>query len=156
MNGLIGLLRSILIVSLISSIFAFVFEDFGMFRVFGVITITQILGYMGYNTLIGYLRRAEILKEMDILSKQGIEVICPCPKGEVAFIPVDLNKKNTYVCECGKKCGVDIQSTTFLVTTPIDLDNSQQNMVEAFDDLTKKYGPQKAPVTVDEKFIEDN
>ena len=148
MNSLLGILRSVVIVSLVSGGFAFVFEDFGMLRVFGAVSIIQVLGFMGWSTLIGYLRRNEMLKEMDILSKQGLEVQCPCPKGEPAFVPIDLGEDNTYECECGKRCGVNIETSTFLVTTPIDLEQSQRKMAKTFDDVSKKLGKSANPETI--------
>ena len=51
------------------------------------------------------------------LSKQGLEVECPCYKKVKEFVPISLNGKNTYKCsECNKLNSVYITAETVHVT----------------------------------------
>jgi DNA-directed RNA polymerase subunit RPC12/RpoP len=51
---------------------------------------------------------------------QGLEVECPCSRKIKDFVPIRLNTANKYKCsECQKLVSVYIESTTALITEPI-------------------------------------
>lgn len=54
------------------------------------------------------------------LSKQSLEIECPCFKKVKEIVPINLNAKNTYKCgDCGKTNTVLITTETAHTTDPI-------------------------------------
>lgn len=62
-------------------------------------------------------------KNKELLTWQNLNVQCPCDKKIESLVPVKLNKENTYLCPgCNKNVKINIETSTVLVTNPINTD----------------------------------
>jgi hypothetical protein len=70
---------------------------------------------------IGELKLKEINAfKLQELSRQSMEVVCPCFKKIKEIIPIDLNSKNSYRCnDCGKTNSIVITAETAHTTEPV-------------------------------------
>ena len=120
------LLQSLAITLSVSAVLAwpFTFLNINFFSALGFFTVLQFVGFFFYNE---HVRRKLALEEEKLvimreaeLSKQGMEVICPCDRQIKAFIPIVLNARNEYTCPgCNKEINVAVNLKTALITTPI-------------------------------------
>jgi hypothetical protein len=92
--------------------------------VFVLATIIQFVIFYIIGSIMEYIGEIK-LKEINAfrlseLSKQSMQVECPCFKKVKEFVPINLNAKNTYKCsECDKTNTVLITIETAHTTDPI-------------------------------------
>jgi hypothetical protein len=61
------------------------------------------------------------IKGLEQLSKITLPIVCPCDKGIVTDVPINLQGDNEYICRgCDKKAVVLIQTKSALVTEPMN------------------------------------
>lgn len=131
----LNILKPILILFSVSSVFAFSFSDgwVSFLKIFIVSSIIQIFIYNIYKHIL--FLSAERIKNDRIkeFSKQGMDVSCPCYLEKKMFIPIELNETNEFNCiECKKDCIVQITAKTFNKTDIINLDEADAALVEVY------------------------
>lgn len=134
-------LTSLGILVLISSSFSFLFsKDFISFsKIFLFCTILQIIFYNLYKKMLEISLEKIKNERIKEFSKQGMEVTCPCYLEKKMFVPIELNKQNSFKCfECSKDVSVDITAKCFMKTDMIDLDSSEIAIAEIYKKLDIK------------------
>jgi len=121
----INLVRSVSITLAVSLAIAgaFLLINFNFWATFFVATLTQFVLFFIIGSVIEFfneLKMKEInLLKLSELSKQGLEVECPCFKKVKEFVPINLNGPSTYKCtECKKNVSVYITAETAYVSDP--------------------------------------
>lgn len=136
------ILKSLLILTTISSSIALLFCDntlFSFFKIFIFSTICQIIVYNLYKMVIKILFKKLENEKIKEYLKQGVETKCPCEKGVSMFLPIRLDSTNTFKCiECQKNFSVKVDVKTFQNTEIIDLEKSERELSLIFDEISKK------------------
>jgi uncharacterized membrane protein len=105
----VSIIRSVLLTLSVSALFGIVLMFFGISFVatFIIATITQFIIFFILGSIIEFLNEIK-MKEINAmrlaeLSKQLVEVECPCYKKHRDTVPVVVNGDNNYKCtECNK------------------------------------------------------
>lgn len=132
------MIKPILILTAISTALALIFSNdvLSFVKYFILFDIAQVIIYNVYKNIIELFAvklQNEKLKE---LSKQGMELKCPCYKEKGMFVPIDLNGPNTFSCaECNKNIIVDVTAKTFLQTEMIDLEKADEAFIKAYNKI---------------------
>jgi hypothetical protein len=136
------ILKSLLILTTISSSIALLIFDntlFSFFKIFIFSTICQIIIYNLYKIVVLILFKKLENEKIKEYLKQGVETKCPCEKGVSMFLPIRLDSVNTFKCmECQKNFSVKIDVKTFQNTEIIDLEKSERELSLIFDEISKK------------------
>lgn len=136
------ILKSLLILTTISSSIALLIFDntlFSFFKIFIFSTICQIIIYNLYKIVVLILFKKLENEKIKEYLKQGVETKCPCEKGVSMFLPIRLDSTNTFKCmECQKNFSVKIDVKTFQNTEIIDLEKSERELSLIFDEISKK------------------
>ena len=136
------ILKSLLILTTISSSIALLIFDntlFSFFKIFIFSTISQIIIYNLYKIVVLILFKKLENEKIKEYLKQGVETKCPCEKGVSMFLPIRLDSVNTFKCmECQKNFSVKIDVKTFQNTEIIDLEKSERELSLIFDEISKK------------------
>lgn len=136
-----SILKPIGILFLISFSVSFLFsKDFLLFsKIFLFSIIVQILIYNIYKKIIEISLEKIKNDRIKEFSKQGMEVTCPCFLEKKMFVPIQLDKDNSFNClECDKNVSVDISAKCFMKTDVIDLDNAEAAIAEVYKKLDSK------------------
>jgi hypothetical protein len=101
--------------------------------------LIQIVIYNFYTTYVDY-KFAQIAQQREAeLSKQGVEVSCPCSQNLKLFIPIILDKDNSFKClECSKNVAVAVNVKTFLTTEPVNLEKSDLALNAIYDKVVQE------------------
>lgn len=126
-----NIFRSVGLTLAVSSLISLglMFAGISFLTSFIVTTIIQFVVFFIVGSTLEFINEIK-LKEIDAirlteLSKQGMEVECPCFKKHKEFVPVSLTGNNTYKCtDCGKMNNVYVTTETVHVTEPITLQNN--------------------------------
>lgn len=136
-----NILKPIAILFVISSSISLLFSNdvYKFFKVFFIASIGQIIVYEIYKKILQIFAekiRNERIKE---LSKQGMDIKCPCYLEKEMFVPIELNKINEFKClECNKNFSVELTAKTFTKTEIIDLDNAEAALIEVYKKIQNK------------------
>lgn len=132
------MIKPLLILTLISSSLALLFSDniITFLKYFIVFDVAQVILYNVYKKIVElfvFKLQNEKIKE---LSKQGMELKCPCYLEKNMFVPINLNAPNSFKCnECNKNIIVDLTAKTFLQTEMIDLEKADENFIKAYNKI---------------------
>jgi hypothetical protein len=130
-----GILKSIGILFLISFSVSFIFyKDYISFlKLFLLTLILQIICYNIYKKIVEISLEKIKNERIKEYSKQGMDIKCPCYLEKVMFVPIELNKENSFKClECNKDVSVEVSARCFMKTDVIDLDNAEAAIAEAY------------------------
>ena len=95
-------------------------------------SILQVVAYNLYQYTVSYFNGKLLNERIREYSKQGIETNCPCHKNIKVFLPIRLDRDNSYKClECSKNVAVKLEVKTFMTTEAIDLDSTDERLIEA-------------------------
>jgi len=98
---------------------------------FFVATFLQIITYNIYRQILQYFALKYENERLSELSKQGVEVVCPCARGMKHLIPIQLDADNSYTClDCNKNVNVKLEVNTYLETVPIDTDQKISELIK--------------------------
>lgn len=76
-------------------------------------------------------QQLKLLKESE-LEKQGVDIICPCYKETKMFIPIRIDKDNSFKClECKKNVAVSVKIETAMETESLDLEKEDLELKAA-------------------------
>lgn len=132
------MIKPILILSTISIALSLVFSNdiLTFVKYFIFFDILQVILYNIYKNIIELLAVKLQNEKIKELSKQGMELKCPCFLEKRMFLPLSLDGPNSFSClECKKNIIVDITAKTFLQTEMIDLDKADENFVRAYNKI---------------------
>ena len=146
--------RSVIIISIISSLLALIFQNFGFWRVFAVVTGFQFCMYYLYSAVMRVIAMQNANAELEEILKQSALVTCPCPDQEEAIVPISITGNNNYNCtKCGKGVGIKINVSTALETDMVDNDISHKQMIDKFDELVAEAEERSTTTTEDDMEI---
>lgn len=131
-------IKSLLILFSVSTAFSLpLSSDYLSFiKWFVVFSIIQVIIGNIYNHYVAYKFDELKTKREAELSKQGVDIVCPCHRASKMFIPIRLNKDNSFKClECDKNVAVDVKVDTYMATDILDLSKEED---EAFKAAIKK------------------
>ena len=132
------MIKPILILSAISTSLALIFSNdlLSFVKYFIFFDIAQVIIYNIYKSIVELFAiklQNEKLKE---LSKQGMELKCPCYLEKSMFVPINLEGPNAFSCiECKKNIIVDVTAKAFLQTEMIDLEKADENFIKAYNKI---------------------
>jgi hypothetical protein len=135
-------IKPLFILTLVSTALALIFSDnlVTFLKYFIFFDVLQVIIYNVYKNVVELFAvklQNEKLKE---LSKQGMEVKCPCYLEKTMFVPVNLNGPNGFSCnECKKNVVVDITAKTFLQTEMIDLEKADEAFIKAYNKIQQNF-----------------
>jgi len=123
-----NIIKSLLTTSAIAAAIALILLPLtkSFLTIFFVSIIIQFIVFYIIGSIIDVMSEIK-LKQIEAitiseLSKQSIEVECPCFKKAREVVPVTLNQDNSYKCgTCGKTNSIIITAETASVTEPISL-----------------------------------
>ncbi len=136
------MIKPLFILTLVSTALALIFSDnlVTFLKYFIFFDVLQVIIYNVYKNVVELFAvklQNEKLKE---LSKQGMEVKCPCYLEKTMFVPVNLNGPNGFSCnECKKNVVVDITAKTFLQTEMIDLEKADEAFIKAYNKIQQNF-----------------
>ena len=138
-----SILKSLFITSIISLLFGFgLHKIVGFWEGFALSFALQLVVSFVYSSW-------KITQEQDLLDKvqQDIDnlldmsmvtIECPCGKNkfeDTVFVGIE----NIYTCDsCGNKFKTDITITPTLLTEPVDIKKTNDNVNKTFEDLVKE------------------
>jgi hypothetical protein len=118
------IIKSLLATVAVSTIFGLLFPS-NFLATFAIVTAIQVLFFIALNTYRDVQKSKAAVLEIAELSKQGLEVTCPCFKQSKQFIPIVLNDVNEYECDqCPHRVKVSISAETMIATVPVELENT--------------------------------
>jgi len=132
------MIKPILILSTISIALSLVFSNDALtfVKYFIFFDILQVIIYNIYKNIIELIAVKLQNEKIKELSKQGMELKCPCFLEKRMFLPLSLDGPNSFSClECKKNIVVDITAKTFLQTEMIDLEKADENFVRAYNKI---------------------
>jgi hypothetical protein len=132
------MIKPILILSTISTSLSLVFSNdiVSFIKYFIFFDILQVIIYNIYKNIIELFAVKLQNEKIKELSKQGIELKCPCYLEKSMFLPISLEGPNSFSClECKKNIIVDVTAKTFLQTEMIDLEKADENFIKAYNKI---------------------
>lgn len=136
------MIKPLFILTLVSTALALIFSDnlVTFLKYFIFFDVAQVIIYNVYKNVVELFAvklQNEKLKE---LSKQGMEVKCPCYLEKPMFVPINLNGPNGFNCnECKKNVVVDLTAKTFLQTEMIDLEKADESFIKAYNKIQQNF-----------------
>lgn len=134
------IIKSLLILSIVSATASCCFyTDINSFlRYFFITTFCQIVIYNIYTTIAGLLHENNEINRLAELSKQVVEVKCPCPKAINQTVPIIANESTSYKCQdCNRGVVAVSDVKTFLATEPVDVEQGNNLLEKIFNEAVK-------------------
>jgi hypothetical protein len=132
------MIKPILILSVISTSLSLVFSNdlYSFIKYFIFFDILQVIIYNVYKNVVELFAVKLQNEKIKELSKQGMELKCPCYLEKGMFLPISLDGPNLFNClECKKNIIVDVTAKTFLQTEMIDLEKADENFIKAYNKI---------------------
>lgn len=135
------LLKSILVMWLVATGIALPFSHspIDYLKYTFAICIIQVLLYNIYRSFLKIKKDEIELKKIKEYSNQGCNVICPCDKAKKIFIPIRLNRDNSFKClDCTRNVAVKVDVSTFLTTDMLDLNKEDKKLIDVIKNIKDK------------------
>ncbi len=134
------IIKSLVILCIISSVTAgcLYTDTLSFVRYFFIATFLQIVCFNIYRKIASLLHEQNEVRRLEELSKQVVEVRCPCPKLASQIIPISVNETNSYKCQdCNRSVVAVTDVKTFLATEPVDIDQGTKLVEKLYNDALK-------------------
>lgn len=132
------MIKPLLILSAISTSLSLLFSNdlLSFVKYFIFFDIAQVIIYNVYKNVVELFATKLQNEKLKELSKQGMEVKCPCYLEKPMFVPINLNGPNGFNCnECKKNVVVDITAKTFMQTEMISLEKADEAFIKAYNKI---------------------
>lgn len=136
------MIKPLLILTLVSTALALIFSDnlVTFLKYFIFFDVVQVILYNVYKNIVELFAAKLQNEKLKELSKQGMEVKCPCYLEKPMFVPINLNGPNGFNCnECKKNVVVDLTAKTFLQTEMIDLEKADESFIKAYNKIQQNF-----------------
>ena len=134
------IIKSLTVLGLVSTVVSACFytDVYSFLRYFSITTFIQIVVYNVYVTLVMMLHDYNENTRLAELSKQVVDIKCPCPKGISQVVPVSLNEPTSYKCqECTRSVVAMTDVKAFLSTEPVDVDHGNTLLEKIYNEAIK-------------------
>lgn len=138
---LFKILRPLLVLCAVSSGMSFILctDTQSFIKYFVGTSILQFVVYNTYINIISLFRRRVENQRIAELSKQGVEITCPCAKGMKHFIPIRLDEDNSYRClDCPNYVRVDVDVKPYITSDVIDIVKTEEAIESLYDQAIKQ------------------
>lgn len=132
------MIKPLFILTSVSTALSLIFSDtlVTFLKYFIFFDIIQVIIYNVYKNIVELFAAKLQNEKLKELSKQGMEVKCPCYLEKPMFVPINLNGPNGFNCnECKKNVVVDITAKTFMQTEMISLEKADEAFVKAYNKI---------------------
>lgn len=101
--------------------------------------VLQVLAYNAYVAFLKFKKDELEVEKIKEFTNQGCDVICPCDKAKKIFIPIRMNRDNSFKClDCSRNVAVKVDVSTFLTTDMLDLNKEDKKLIEVIKNIKDK------------------